>query len=414
MGLRTLFDKSFLQELTLDESVWFDHFFYPIICPLFYVETLADLKKSVREGRTPEDEVRIIAEKFPDSQGTPCVFHLTLALYNLLGINIPMRGQIPVPNGRPIKSHGKSGIVYDSLSENEAFLRWLNMQFLDVEHKYANVWRENLSNLNSKHITKCFQSLGINGKSCKTLQEAKDIADTIVNSTDKLYERMELACMVLRINDLKTQADILKTWGIMNNKPLASYAPYAAFVVTIEIFFQIALAANLISSDRPSNYVDISYLSYLPFCNIIVSSDKLLRKCAPLFLRSNQEFIWGTELKHALKELNEYYLKNITDEINEQGLINFASLPPKEGSFYVSRLWDKYFPSWSEKREFTDLPKSIKNSNLGEEITKMADTPTLSNEQIDFDVHNPDTVTIERRIRKKKGTWYQIPKDIKN
>ena len=64
MGPITLFDKSFLQSLSTDESVWFDHFFITNICPMFYVETLADLDKSVREGRTPEREVEIIASKF--------------------------------------------------------------------------------------------------------------------------------------------------------------------------------------------------------------------------------------------------------------------------------------------------------------------------------------------------------------
>jgi len=39
-----LFDKSALQGLSLDESVWFDAFFYPNITPLFFVETLADLE----------------------------------------------------------------------------------------------------------------------------------------------------------------------------------------------------------------------------------------------------------------------------------------------------------------------------------------------------------------------------------
>jgi len=64
-----LFDKSFLQSLSLDESVWFDHFFHAIVCPLFYVETLADLDKPVKEGKTPQGEVRIIAEKFPEAHG---------------------------------------------------------------------------------------------------------------------------------------------------------------------------------------------------------------------------------------------------------------------------------------------------------------------------------------------------------
>jgi hypothetical protein len=57
MGPTVIFDKSFLQSLSVDESVWFDHFFYANICPLFYVETLADLEKAVREDRTPEQEV---------------------------------------------------------------------------------------------------------------------------------------------------------------------------------------------------------------------------------------------------------------------------------------------------------------------------------------------------------------------
>jgi len=33
MGPITLFDKSFLQFLSVDESVFFDRFFFPVICP---------------------------------------------------------------------------------------------------------------------------------------------------------------------------------------------------------------------------------------------------------------------------------------------------------------------------------------------------------------------------------------------
>ena len=61
MAIFTLFDKSFLQSLSLDESVWFDNFFNPIICPIFYVETLADLGKTEHETKSPEREVRTIS-----------------------------------------------------------------------------------------------------------------------------------------------------------------------------------------------------------------------------------------------------------------------------------------------------------------------------------------------------------------
>jgi len=78
MGPITLFDKSFLQSLSLDESVWFDHFFLTNVAPIFYIETLADLNKPARSGRTSEQEVSIIADKFPDMSGNPCSHHTDL------------------------------------------------------------------------------------------------------------------------------------------------------------------------------------------------------------------------------------------------------------------------------------------------------------------------------------------------
>jgi hypothetical protein len=40
-----------------------------------------------------------------------------------------------------------------------------------------------------------------------------------------------------------------------------------------------------------------------------VSSDKLHRKTAPLFTRPNQEFVWGHDLKPALKAVNDHFLE---------------------------------------------------------------------------------------------------------
>lgn len=113
MGPITLFDKSFLQSLSVDESVWFDHFFLTNVCPLFYVETLADLEKLTREGRTPEKEVALIADKFPDMHGSPNVHHAHLCIGDLLGCPVPMTGQIPLAGGRIVKDGGKTGVVFE-------------------------------------------------------------------------------------------------------------------------------------------------------------------------------------------------------------------------------------------------------------------------------------------------------------
>jgi len=90
MGPITLFDKSFLQSLSVDESVWFDNFFKVNISPLFYIETLADLAKEVSRGRTAEQIVCEIASKTPEMGGTPNVHSRDLLISNLLGQKIIM------------------------------------------------------------------------------------------------------------------------------------------------------------------------------------------------------------------------------------------------------------------------------------------------------------------------------------
>lgn len=71
MGPIALFDKSFVQGLSVDESVWFDHLFTTIICPMLYVETLADLGKTLGGGKSPEKGVSIIADKVPEMHSNP-------------------------------------------------------------------------------------------------------------------------------------------------------------------------------------------------------------------------------------------------------------------------------------------------------------------------------------------------------
>ena len=124
MGPITLFDKSFLQSLSVDESVWFDHFFLANVCPLFYGETLADLDKTVRKGRTPEEEVGIIADKFPEMHGMLCGYHRTLCIGEMLGYPLPMTGQVPLVGGRRVKSEGGRAAVFEPSQETDAFARW--------------------------------------------------------------------------------------------------------------------------------------------------------------------------------------------------------------------------------------------------------------------------------------------------
>ena len=107
--LTTLFDKSFLQSLSVDESVWFDRHFTPVVCPVFYAETLADLALTPNDPAFAEREVSKIADKFPQMSGSPCASHFTMIVGDLLGKAAPMNGRVPVPGGRHIKSGERRG-----------------------------------------------------------------------------------------------------------------------------------------------------------------------------------------------------------------------------------------------------------------------------------------------------------------
>ena len=50
---------------------------------------------------------------------------------------------------------------------------------------------------------------------------------------------------------------IIKRWKRMGRPSLPALAPYAAYALTVEMFFQICIAADIISSDRVSNRTDI-------------------------------------------------------------------------------------------------------------------------------------------------------------
>ena len=258
MGPITVFDKSFLQSLSVDESVFFDHFFNPIITPLFFIETLADLEKAVRQGRTPEQELGIIASKAPEASSFLIIHHTRLALASLMGVNITMDGRPLVEAGVPVKVDGKRGVRHELAPETEAFNRWQEGKFVEVEREFAKTWREDLANIDLNAVSAAMKAMGIDGSVCKSLADAKRIATQFVERRDIVPNQIKLAFIILGLPpELETQAG--GNWVLRGMKPLAEYAPYAAHVMTVELFFQIALGANLIGT-LSSNRADIAYL----------------------------------------------------------------------------------------------------------------------------------------------------------
>lgn len=403
MGPITLFDKSFLQSLSTDEAVWFDHFFMPIVCPVFYVETLGDLAKAPRDGRSAEEVVKDLANKFPECSGSPCVSHGEIAVNDLLGYHMPLRPQIPRRGGRPVQS----GYVFEQTPEEEAFSRWNAGRFADVERIVASFWRKTLGELDLAAVGKEMRSIGFTSKAYATLQDAKNAAETLVNGTVNPYARLALLCQFLHVPS-EYHAGIAEAWQSEGRRMLPDFAPYAAHCLSVELFFQIALGSGRIGTERPSNRTDIAYLFYLPFAMMFVSTDKLHRNTAPLFMRPDQSFVWGPDLKAALKSINQHFLK-LPEAEREKGLHAIAHAPPAGN--LVADLWDKFL-----RKGYRDEPREKmapeKEAEIVRRLKAFSKQPTLGGSGVGM--QNAEMISVERHVRRRRGNWWQVPKDLKD
>jgi hypothetical protein len=410
MGPIILFDKSFLQSLSLDEAVFFDHFFYPNICPILFVEILADLDKVVPGGRTPEDEVRIIADKTPEMHGMVNAFHGEMCIANLLGYSIPQTGQIMLPRGRPIRHGNQSGVVFEESPEVQALRRWQEHKFMEVEHGFARIWRGMLNLADFDKVARALKGLGLKLGRFKRLEDAKNIADRMIHAQNNPDERIKLMFWLLGIPG-RFQKNILLRWTFEEKPPLIQFAPYASYVLSVQIFFHIARAAEIISK-KTSAIMDISYLFYLPFCMVFTSSDRLHERCAPLFLRHDQKFIVGKDLKADLIRIVSHF-DAVPEAEKEKGLYGFAEKPPAEGNFLIASLWDRYLPNW-RNISMTPVNRDLKEDEyLVKHLNAFAKSPRLKPEEIDFDLQNPDAVALEHKVSKRRGKWWVLSKDFK-
>ena len=370
LGPTIIFDKSFLQSLNIDESVWLDKFFYSNITPLFYVETLADLEKQVKAGQTPEEVVGALAYKTPSMNCIPNIHHHMLAEGNLRGYPVPMDYRPVTYSGKMMQSVFGIGLHYQSFPEMEAFQRWQEGDYLKIERSLASQWRRELSNY-------VFES---------KLALIKDIAPRKLKS----------------FAEVKLSVDNLMKSEQLN---VSRFAPYATHVLKVDLFFYLSRAAGLVSH-LPNNRSDMAYLCYLPFTKIFVSSDKLHEKTVPLFIDGNQAFIRGQELKKALAELDAYYSK-LPDEVKSRGVIKFAPHPPKEYETLVSDLWDRFIPGWRQNSQ-TSL-------NSDDEVTVEYLTQALDgavNVENSDQLHgNPDYMYEQAYVPRKKGKWDILPQD---
>jgi hypothetical protein len=395
VGPITIFDKSALQALSVDEAALFGQFYSTNLTPLFFVETLADLEKKVRQGRTPEQVVGTIARKTANLNADPSVHHQQLMLTELLGHHdVLMDGRPHVSGGRSVRSRGGNpGVVFEISMEVEALNRWQHHRFLEIERDMARHWRRGLQRQRHRrmNVKEMFRTV----PRPRTLEQVKQYAEAFTRASGG--RAFISALDILRIQP-RHRGPILQRWLDADAPPLEIFAPYTGYLAAVQVFFRLAVSLDLISGDRPSNSVDIAYLYYLPFCQVFTSSDKLHAKTVPLFMRPNQRFVRGGDLKADLQKLDSYFSAQ-PQEVLDRGMMHFHL--PTDESYLTTRLHNLYLPGWRAGAKDDVKLSSEKEAELIREFKEAEQAPSAAPVAAD----EAQFVILKRRVPVKMGKW---------
>jgi hypothetical protein len=411
MGPIALFDKSFLESLNPDEAVWFDHFFLANVCPIFYVETQSDLAKEGSSRGTPEELVRRIAYKFPDFSGSPNVHHTTMCTANLLGDEVPLGGHVILPRGFHAAVSDRQMAILPVSPEVKAFLRWAQGDYEEEERQAATVWRNSTTGYDTAEVISALNKIKVHHDGrCSGLADVRTASDEVMASLTP-DQQVCLAMQLMGVN-LINAPRILLRFKLAGEPPLSVFAPYVDFAMRIELFYHLAVHKSQMT---PAHRMDLCYLYYLPFCQFFVSGDWVHKRCVPLFLRENQEFVAAEELKAALQSLNSHYLSLPESERNKS-IHQIAPHPPKDGDNLVTKLWDRHFSGWRTARAAKVPRQGLKDVTAywREKISQLQEiADTTGGDPLPTPIERLDALVLNRVARKRKGAWWRVPEELR-
>lgn len=413
-GPITIFDKSALQSLSMDESVWLDAFFLVNVVPMFYVETLADLEKEVAQGKTPEDLVGMLAVKTPPG-AAPNVHHRALILGELMGHSVPMDGRVLIGGGDLRRTpDGATGLHVDQFDEAIALDRWKDHDFLQIERNIAKTWRLELVNDERDRTIALLRNALPRDVRIPNLGALKELSDDLCSSAEK--QVLILVLEILGVPQSSVRAAVAR-WEDAGRPTLETFAPYTAHVFKVDFLYYLGIDRSFISGSRPSNKADMAYLYYLPFSMLFTSGDNLHRRTAPLFLRPDQSFVDAASFKQALKEIDEHY-DRLPDEIKTLGVMTFAHYPPAELDNLVTKLWDKHMrPDWREGAKPPDRILREWAARKNERHVRgfrglVEGARPLADGEAHSGTNEMDYVVIGRQMPVRKGKWRLVPEQM--
>ncbi len=394
MGPIIILDKSALQSLSFDEIITLHKYYFLNIAPVLTIEILGDLKKPSKNTLS-EEKVTELANKLLPLDSAINVYYMKPLIGSLLGYDIKMDGRPHITAGNPVQtSDGKRGIIIEETPEEKALFRWKNGEFTEAERILAERWRESTRGIDLERLKNLLKDAYSTKLRFKNLQELKRYLDELLMNSAFQVTLLKLLIFEFNLSNDIAQKIFFK-WETEGYKLIKEFAPYAFYCISVNLFFQLGLMNNLIGT-RSTNSVDLEYLYYFPFCRVFGSNDKFHKLVSPFFLKPNQSFISGQELKLDLNAISDKW-----KELDEKGRLKwkseYGSSPPDNSDSLSSRLWYKHMGA---KRYYGDINLSKEGSKkLAESIRKTIDSEINSPiSKEDFDSDKADFVIRKRKI----------------
>jgi hypothetical protein len=365
IGPLLIFDKSFVEMLNPEEVSELSMHFKFVGTPTLIGEIIADLKLEPSERRVPSDVVKALSRKMQKVHGLQPANYRKLALANIYAHEISMIGQVPVDGSAPNVhvTKDRRGVFYDSKPGQILWARWANGEFGVEDELTATTWRNGIEKIDLDGLATVWKEFSYGHfSSARNQDELISAIDVFLRDSTPAVQR-EILNMTLDLVKASAQ-DRRVAHALMNIGEMRSvleFAPYAASVLRLFLAFVCGLARGFIGP-RPTNYIDLQYLYYSPFCMVFVSNDKFHREMWRA-TSGVHSFVWGQDIKDDLRQrvarrgkMNE----SATDATNKRD-----SSAPVAPHSVIAEMWRTYMrvPDKSDQsgraKTFEDLDPEI-------------------------------------------------------
>ncbi len=254
-----------------------------------------------------------------------------------------MFGQVPVDPSAPNVSVSRdgTGLLYDSVPEQRMWGRLASGDFTTDDEQISTAWRDGLEKVNLRAVGDKWKEFARHHfGSARNLTELIAQIDTILSDPrpDIQLEVLGITLSFLRAPTLVKNLvfkRLLDRPGFLA-KDLASYA---SSIVRLYLTFIGGLARGFIGP-RPSHYIDLQYLFYVPFCMVFVSADKFHREMWRATSGINT-FVWGEDFKNDLAS-RVTVRKQMTTKECEAKAKQYGFYPLEVEGSVISDVWRRY------------------------------------------------------------------------